>query len=250
MGRTLPEYPEAAMKRPKVITFDVGHTLIFPCFEEFMRFVEKHFCVKLTMAELSEADKRIRYANGHASRKDLQDPPLPGVTIFYSGGLISELLPHRLNEAKTLVSFLKDCMPAQDSWFSVLTKDAIPCLEMLQTKGFRLGVISNAHGKVLQNLTEAGVDKYFEFVVDSGLVGFEKPDARIFQYACELAGIHPSELLHIGDSVRSDVFGALGTGSQAALYDPDFRVHQGILPAQIPHFRSLRAFAESFCPAE
>ncbi|MDD5726335.1 MAG: HAD-IA family hydrolase [Patescibacteria group bacterium] len=238
------------MKRPKVITFDIGHTLCFPRFEDFIQFLKKHYDVNLKATDLREADRRIRYVNGRESPKALKDLPIPGVSVVYSGSLISELLPHRLNETQTLVRFLKDCMPVQDSWFSVMPEDAIPCLEMLQAKGFRLGIISNANGKVIQNLTVAGINQYFDFVVDSGLLDFEKPDARIFRHACELAGIKPDRLLHIGDSVRSDVLGAMNAGSQAALYDPDFRVHQGVLPPHVPHFRSLRAFADSFCPAE
>jgi len=237
------------MKRPKVITFDIGHTLIFPCFDEFIRLVEKHFGVKFTTEELRRTDSLVRYVNGTGSSVHFQKI-VASQLIYYSGGMVNELLSPRLSDTAAVMNFLEECEPVQDSWFCILTKDAVPCLEMLKAKGFRLGVISNAHGKVMQNVTEAGIDKYLDFVVDSGLVGYEKPDARIFKHVHELAGIRPDELLHIGESVRSDVLGALNVGSQAALYDPDLHVYTGVLPQGTPSFRSLMAFAESFCPAE
>ncbi|MFA6099530.1 MAG: HAD-IA family hydrolase [Patescibacteria group bacterium] len=238
------------MKRPKVITFDIGHTLVFPLHDEFICLAEKHFGRTFSAVQVKEADCLLRYTNDDGIAKALRDLPLPSVTTFYSGGLICRLLPKCLDDMSILLYFLKACEPTQDSWFTHLIKDAVPCLETLRNKGFRLGVISNANGKVRRNLVATGVDKYFEFVADSGRVGFEKPDPRIFQHVYALAGIQPDELLHIGDSVSSDVHGALNAGSQAALYDPDYRVPFGILPPHVPHFRSLPDFAASFCPAD
>lgn len=234
------------MKRPKVITFDIGHTLVFPLHDEFIRLVTKHFGQTFTAAQVKEADCLLRYTNDDTIAKALRGLPL----TFYSGGLICELIPECLSDRPTLLRFLKECEPVQDGWFETLGPGAIPCLEMLRTKDFRLWVLSNAHGKVRNNLKVTGIEGFFEDVADSGLVGFEKPDIRIFQYIYEKARIKPHELLHIGDSVYADVHGALNAGSQATLYDPDFRVPPGTVPPHVPHFRSLPDFAASFCPAE
>ncbi|MHB8831538.1 MAG: HAD family hydrolase [Patescibacteria group bacterium] len=238
------------MKRPKVITFDAGHTLVYANFNEFNRLAKKYYGQSFTTDQLKEAELRIRYGKTNGKNTVLKGLPLPGVTTFFSGGLICELVPDCASDTVTLLRFLKACEPVQDSWFKTLGPGVIPCLEALHAKGFRLWVLSNANGTVEQNIEDAGIRAYFNHVIDSGLVGFEKPDARIFQYVFELARIQPDELMHIGDSLQADVHGAMNAGAQAALFDPDFRVPPGTLPSHVPHFRSLRAFADSFCPAE
>lgn len=211
------------MKRPRVISFDAGHTLVYANFDEFNQLAKKYYGQSFTADQLKEAELRTRYNKTNGKSTVLKNLPLPDVTTFFSGGLI---------------------------WFKTLGSGVIPCLETLRAKGFRLLVLSNANGTVEQNIKDAGIRAYFEHVVDSGLVGFEKPDPRIFQHVCELARIGPDELLHIGDSVPADVRGATNAGAQAALFDPDFRVPSGSLPPHVPHYRSLLHFAASFCPAE
>lgn len=238
------------MKRPKMISFDVAHTISFPRHDVFICLAEEHFGQRFTAAQIKEADYRVRYMNVDQIAKTLQGLLLPDITTIYSCGLICELMPRCLDDMPTLINFLKACKPVQDDWFKTLGPETIPCLEMLKAKGFRLGVISNANGKVKVNLADTGADKYFDVVADSGQVGFEKPDPRIFQYVFELARIRPDELLHIGDSMQADVCGAMNAGAQAALFDPDFRVPPGSLPPHVPHYRSLLHFAASFCPAK
>ena len=46
-------------------------------------------------------------------------------------------------------------------------------------------------------------------------LGIEKPDPRIFEVAFRKAGCEPCELLHVGDSLESDVAGAKAAGSKA-----------------------------------
>ena len=44
-------------------------------------------------------------------------------------------------------------------------------------------------------------------------VGVHKPDPLVFLRACERAGCSPSELIHAGDSLETDVAGAHGVGA-------------------------------------
>jgi putative hydrolase of the HAD superfamily len=55
----------------------------------------------------------------------------------------------------------------------------------------------------------------FRFVIFAQDVGAAKPDARPFQAAPSQVGAHPRELLHVGDSLQSDVAGARGVGAVA-----------------------------------
>jgi putative hydrolase of the HAD superfamily len=93
-------------------------------------------------------------------------------------------------------------------------------LEELARRGYRLGVISNADGRVEALLGGIGLLRHFEFVIDSGSVGVEKPDPRIFRMALERMGIAPHDAVYVGDVYEIDVAGARGAGMRAILLDP------------------------------
>jgi putative hydrolase of the HAD superfamily len=104
-------------------------------------------------------------------------------------------------------------------WSSVLP--GVPeALARLRETGFRLVVVSNADGTVEEGLTRAGLRPHLHAVVDSHVVGFEKPDPRIFSHALGLFGSDPARTLHVGDMYAADVVGARAAGVHALLLDP------------------------------
>ncbi len=56
-------------------------------------------------------------------------------------------------------------------------------------------------------------------VVCGDMVKAYKPHRELFEKALEISGCRPQEVLHVGDSLRSDVSGALAVGIQACLLD-------------------------------
>src|SRR5260370_37951384 len=62
-------------------------------------------------------------------------------------------------------------------------------LKKLKDRGLILGVVSNSDGRVESALEQAGLASYFDFLIDSFLVGVEKPDPAIFRIATERAQI-------------------------------------------------------------
>jgi putative hydrolase of the HAD superfamily len=82
------------------------------------------------------------------------------------------------------------------------------------------GVISNSNGSVASILEALGFLPYLEFVLDSFVVGIEKPDPRIFRRALEQAGVAPHEAVYVGDLYSIDVLGARAVGMGAVLLDP------------------------------
>jgi putative hydrolase of the HAD superfamily len=89
-----------------------------------------------------------------------------------------------------------------------LYPDVIVTLDALRPQ-FSLGLLSNGNGYP----ERCGLPARFSFVVFSQNVGVEKPDQGIFAAACKLADCKPSELMHVGDSLESDVAGAKGVGA-------------------------------------
>jgi putative hydrolase of the HAD superfamily len=100
---------------------------------------------------------------------------------------------------------------------SDLYEDVRPAMETLATK-YHLGVISNGNSYPerfgLTDLISSCV-----YAQDHG--GVNKPDPKLFQIAIDEAACNPHELLHVGDSLSSDVGGAKNFGALAAWINRD-----------------------------
>ncbi|MEP6864140.1 MAG: HAD-IA family hydrolase [Deltaproteobacteria bacterium] len=101
--------------------------------------------------------------------------------------------------------------------------DMVALARRLRADGVRTAVISNSEGRLAELLAEIGIADAFEHVIDSGRLGIEKPDPRIFAHALELLGVAPGQLIdtpavHVGDSWSADVGGALAAGWRAIWY--------------------------------
>jgi putative hydrolase of the HAD superfamily len=90
-------------------------------------------------------------------------------------------------------------------------------LARLKSAGLLLGVVSNSEGRVAEALEAAELRQYFDVVIDSGLIGIEKPDPRIFHAALEALGVGADEALYVGDLYDVDVVGARAAGIEAVL---------------------------------
>ncbi len=115
-------------------------------------------------------------------------------------------------------------------------------LDRARKAGIRLAVVSNSDGRIHERLTAAGLGDKFDAVVDSGSVGYEKPDPRIFEYALQEASATPERTCHIGDLYSVDVLGARRAGIWPILLDPfdDWQV-------DCPKTPSTVALIEEWC---
>ena len=86
-----------------------------------------------------------------------------------------------------------------------------PILERFARR-YRLGIVSNFYGNLTTVCDNAQVRRYFGVIVDSALVGFSKPDPRIFVTAVEALGIEPGRAVMVGDSLARDMAGARAAG--------------------------------------
>ena len=103
--------------------------------------------------------------------------------------------------------------------WTVAIADGVETVGALKQAGYRIGVVSNAEGRVAQDLDGAGYEGLFETVVDSHCVGVEKPDPKIFQIALERMGVGPENAVHIGDVPAVDVVGARAANLTPLLLD-------------------------------
>ncbi|MGH7415222.1 MAG: HAD family hydrolase, partial [Candidatus Rokuibacteriota bacterium] len=58
------------------------------------------------------------------------------------------------------------------------------------------------------------------FIIDSAVVGVQKPDPRIFHLGLREAGVAPAEAVYVGDLYSVDVLGARAAGLDGILLDP------------------------------
>ncbi len=96
--------------------------------------------------------------------------------------------------------------------------DMVALARRLRAGGTRTAVLSNSEGGLADLLREIGIADAFEVIVDSGRLGIEKPDPRVFAYALDQLGARGEPAIHIGDSWSADVAGALAAGWRAIWY--------------------------------
>lgn len=92
-------------------------------------------------------------------------------------------------------------------------------LSALRSQGRRLGIISDMDSRLLDVLAAFDLAPAFDVVCLSFHAGYRKPDRRLFEAAMSQCGGAPTRAAHVGDSVRSDIQGALAAGMHAIHLD-------------------------------
>lgn len=112
-----------------------------------------------------------------------------------------------------LVDWLWSEQPRANLWRAQVP-GMVALARELTGRGARVAILSNSEGRLAELLAEIGIADAFAAIIDSGRVGIEKPDRRIFDHALAVLGAtRPG--IHIGDSWPADVAGALGAGWRA-----------------------------------
>jgi putative hydrolase of the HAD superfamily len=193
----------------RAVLFDAGNTLVFLDYTRLAEEVGAVLDLPLTGPGLVQHVSLATQAMERAGGNDQDRAATYLETLFLRAGVPSQ----RLGE-------LRDCLGRMHRerhlWSSVAERSA-EALARLQAAGIRLGVVSNSDGRVEQALEAAGLRGYFDVVIDSALIGVEKPDPRIFQAALERLGVEPDEALYVGDLYAVDVLGARAAGIDAIL---------------------------------
>lgn len=97
---------------------------------------------------------------------------------------------------------------------------------------YTLHLISNGFKESTEmKVSKTGLSDYFATVVISEVVGYNKPDKAIFEYALKGAEAGISESLMIGDSIEADIRGAQAFGMKAIYFNPAGKE----LPSDVKH---------------
>jgi len=96
----------------------------------------------------------------------------------------------------------------------------VDLVDDLRTQGVRVAVISNSEGKLAELLAKIGWSDRFACIADSGQLGIEKPDPRIFAWTLARLGVTAAASVHIGDSWTNDIVAARHAGMRAIWFGP------------------------------
>ncbi|HEV8252491.1 MAG TPA: HAD family hydrolase [Candidatus Limnocylindria bacterium] len=92
--------------------------------------------------------------------------------------------------------------------------DAIPAMDALRARGYRVAVIGNQPASRVEELRHIGVEA--EVIAMSAEMGAAKPSQRFFDRSLELIGSPaPSSVAYVGDRVDNDVLPAVVAGMRA-----------------------------------
>ncbi len=197
----------------KAVLFDAGGTLI----HMDRRFVIQKLNengVAATLEDFARADTVARNVVTHMLRSESPGDDLAR-WLVYARTLMQELKCEGDALERVRLALLSQ-YAAGDLWTYVLD-GTFEVLDSLRAAGYRMAIISNADGRVEGFLRKAGLTDYFEFVIDSGVFGIEKPDVRIFKHALDRLGLAAGDAVYVGDVYEVDVLGARAAGMKAIL---------------------------------
>ena len=84
------------------------------------------------------------------------------------------------------------------------------------TQKYKVGLVSVtgvSPGRLVRGVMEKhGILEYFDALAFSDEVKWVKPNVKLFLHAVDELGVSPEETVHIGDSMKGDVVGAINAG--------------------------------------
>ncbi|MHC4948902.1 MAG: HAD family hydrolase [Planctomycetota bacterium] len=207
----------------ETVFLDAGNTLVSVDFEWVARELAARG-VTCRVEDLERAECAARPVVSAALER-LRSTEARGTFRFYLRAVL-ERLPANVLPAGPPEPLLDDLLAvlvvpgrSQRLWSRVLP-GVEPALAAMARRGYRIVVVSNSDGSIAAGLAACGLDTHLDAIVDSHVVGIEKPDPRLFEHALALVGARPERTLHVGDMYHVDVLGARAAGLHAVLLDP------------------------------
>jgi HAD superfamily hydrolase (TIGR01549 family) len=108
----------------------------------------------------------------------------------------------------------------RENLWNLCMPDVFPVLTELKRRGYPMGVVSNSDGRIAELMSSSGIAPFLSFIIDSSIVGIEKPDPRIFRMALDRFALPPGQVVFVGDIYEVDVMGSRAVGMQSVLIDP------------------------------
>lgn len=215
----------------KAIFLDIDNTLL-----DFDAYVHQALKSGFEKYELGEFNDRV-YDIFHTVNTQIWHELEQGLLSY------EELLKCRWNRIFSVLNIDFDGMEFEHYFKSCLFDSAIPVegamdlLQYLQQKGYLLCAASNGpYGQQINRLEISAMLPFFAHVFISGQIGHAKPSREFFDHCIRQINqereekILPEEILMIGDSMTSDMAGAVNNGLQTCYFDKNQQGNTGALP--------------------
>jgi putative hydrolase of the HAD superfamily len=197
---------QGAIPTTAVITFDAGQTLI----DLDLDFLS----TRLAERGVAVTPERLGAATPAAWRR-YDELTAAGSPHPWRGLMAAILTGAGVDPVEDLVEWLWSEQPRANLWRKPMPS-MVDLARELAAAGARVAVLSNSEGRLAELLEEIGVADPFAAIIDSGRLGIEKPDRRIFDHTLAALGASVDDRpIHIGDSYAADVEGALAAGWRA-----------------------------------
>ena len=224
----------------RAVFLDIGDTIMRPnpSWEAVYQIAFREFGVEVEIGDLYAALRRA-YHHGGWGLDDVGFEPTEESsfrrTVEIDAQAIAELGLPPMPEA--FYRRLAELFMVTSHWH--IFPDAYPTLSALRERGLTLGAVSNWVWNLPELLHALDLVRHFDFIAASSRIGFEKPHARIFEWALEQAKADPGEVIHVGDHLDADVEGARRAGMDAILIDRFNRHDPAEVPDGVPVISSL-----------
>jgi HAD superfamily hydrolase (TIGR01662 family) len=132
--------------------------------------------------------------------------------LFVARELLQEKGYGKLTETALRSALDRLFAVTQENW--VLETDARSTLKILESGGYRLGIVSNAGDSqdVFQLCERFRIEPFFDFILTSAACSYRKPHPRIFELALAHWHIPAAETAMVGDTLEADILGAQKAG--------------------------------------
>ncbi len=222
------------MKKPKMIIFDYGQTLISEGSfngEAGMRAVLKHATRNPYQVSARDLQEFAKTLNREIGRYDPDVRKAPYIEIH------NHIFQRYLYDYYDIEIGLSPAELEKVFWDNatekLLTKDIEKLLLYLKDQGIRTAVISNISfsGKALEERINSVLPQNeFEFIMATSEYVFRKPHRRIYELALRKAKLSPSDVWYCGDNAYYDVEGAMRMGMQPVWYRGAIQEHNKEIP--------------------
>lgn len=205
-----------------LLCLDAGNTVIFldhaRLAEHVSRAADRAVAPEVLVRTEGEAKRLAETGQLHDGMWSHRD--LPGALAW--GKMVGTIALRAGVDQERLPAFLDDAWQehVRKNFWCKVPEGLGAALDAMRKRGAKVAIISNSEGMLDRLFFELGIIEHFDLVVDSGKVGFEKPDPRIFRVAFDRFGIGPDRTLHLGDVFATDILGARAAGCRHALIDP------------------------------
>jgi len=198
------------------VVFDVGNTLHHLDLG-FIAATVSDLATPVTVDQVARAEYAAKHAIDTLFRARSSGDDSSRQLSYYESILAALQIPSPRWQA------ILDTLHAENrrsSLWRIMHASTPSVLAELQSRGYVLSVVSNADGRVAAAIEAKGTTRFFKTIIDSHVVGVEKPDARIFQMALDACAIEAARAVYVGDIYEIDVRGARAAGMTPVLLDP------------------------------